>query len=173
MPVPGPRSQHGPDGGYRNPDGELPLRFRLPLPRFLVDAGRSPGTMEENRRGNVLAAGQVRALWRQAAAYIAGPAPFSWTANRPGWGGPTGEQDLGYAITRAIRYMARSLYLPGGADNTRLSELHTIVQPQVRSKEVTAAAGSVRSRPTVRNRLTSFGARVAPINEQVAGAETE
>lgn len=171
MPVPGPRTQHGPDEGYRNPDGELPLRFRLPEPRFVFDSGRSPGTMEENRRGNVLAAGQIRTLWQQTAQFFAAQAPFSWTANRPGWGGGANEQDGGFGITRALRYMARSVYLPGGTDDTRLSELHTLIPPRVRSKAVTIAAGSVRSRPTVRNRLTSFGSRVDPINEQVAGAE--
>jgi hypothetical protein len=67
--------------------------------------------------------------------------------------------------------MARSFYLPGGTDDTRLSELHTIVQPRVRSKEITIASGSVRSRPTIRNRLTSFGSRVDAINEQVAGGQ--
>jgi hypothetical protein len=126
--------------------------------------------METTLRGGILAAGQVRRLWRQAVQYIPASPPFSWTANRPGRGGPLPGASEGYEITRGLRYLTRSLYMPGGADNTRLSELHTRVTPRVRSLPVTTAAGSVRSRPTVRNRLTSFGSRVEPINEDVEGA---
>ena len=168
MPVPGPRTQHRPDGGYRNPDGELPLRFRLAPPRHLEMAGRSPGTMETNLHGRVLAAGTVRRLWRQALQYVGGGQTFSWTANleEPG-------HNHGFEITRALRYVARSFYHPAGTDNTRLSELHTLVSPQVRSRYVTLAAGSVRSRPTVRNRLTSFGERVQPLNTRVQAGEED
>lgn len=169
MPVPGPRTQQRPVEGYRNPDGELPLRFRLLAPRHLFWPGRSPGTMDwANLHGRILAAGQIRTLWRQALQYVGGGQSYSWTANAEDPGhGPS------FGITRALRYMARSLYHPGGTDNTRLSELHTTVTPSVRSRYVTVAGGSVRSRPTVRNRLTSFGARVPTINRPVQATEEE
>ena len=161
MPVP---------GQPRNPDGETPFRFhRIPGVPLAV-AGRSPGTMRTSLRGNVLAYGQVRQLWRQTINYLAAQSPVSWTANTPGRGGP-GTNARGFQITRALRYMARSFYVAGGTDNTRLSELHTIVVPRVRSKQVTVAGGSKRSQPTVRNRLTSFGARVQPINARVRAAD--
>lgn len=161
MPVPGPRTQAR-DLTDRNPAGELPDRIHGRPHISLVVSGRSPAAMERTLRGCVLAAGQVRHLWRQSVDYIAAAGGYSWTASSPS--GPAGR---GLGITRALRYMTRSLYVAGGTDNSRLSELHTVVEPKARAKPVTTGGGQARSRPTVRNRLTSFGSRVPPINPRV------
>ena len=168
MPVPGPRTQYGPVPGYTNPHGEVPDRFnhwnRPPLP--VASQGQTPGLMFISRRGNILGAGQVRRMWRQAVNYIAAPPPFSWTANSPVTA-PT--QAVG--VTRALRYMTRSLYMGSGLDNTHFAGLHTRIANRSRQKPITLGAGQTRSRPTVRNRITSFGSRVPPLNQPVDAAE--
>lgn len=166
MPVPGPRTQGGPLEGYRNPHGETPDRFHGRPAVPLMIAGRSPGTMQRNLRGNVLGAGQVRMLWRQAVNYLAAAEPFGWTTN-----GGDFSSSRPFGVTRALRYLTRSFYAGAGEDNTRLNELHTVVIPRVRSKAVTTPAGAKRSGPTVRNRLTSFGSRVTPINQASGSAQ--
>lgn len=171
MPIPGPRTQFRPLPGYTNPDGEEPDRINHYLrPGPVASFGRSPGTMTVEVRGSVLAPGQIRRLWRQSVNYIAGVEPYSWTESGPAPGRPfTGPGAL--AITTALRYMTRSVYAPSGTDNSRYSNLHTVVQPRVRSKPVSSPAGGVRNRPTVRNRLTSFGSRVPPLNSKVSAAQ--
>lgn len=174
MPVPGPRfGQDRSAQGYGNPDEQLPLRFLRVLPRFLAWAGQSPGLMETDLRGMVLLPVQVRRFWRQAIDYVAPQAPSSWTSNTPGPPGGPGDafQVVGQGITRALRYKTQSFYVAAGTDGTRFSELHTVVLPHARGKPVTVAAGSVRYAPTVRNRLTSFGSRVPPLNPRVSAAE--
>jgi hypothetical protein len=79
----------------------------------------------------------------------------------------------GLDITRALRYMTRSVYARSGEDNTRFPGLHTRILMRSRSKPVTIGAGQVRTRPTVRNRMTSFGSRVPTINQAVPAAEAE
>lgn len=167
MPVPGPRTQFGPDPGYTNPDHQLPDFFnRWGRPGPITKMGETPGLMYVSLRGNVLAPGQIRQLWQQAINYIAAPAPYSWTNN-----GPVEGQTQPVSITRALRYMTRSLYMGSGIDNTHFPGLHTQILPQVRSKPVTVGAGQSRGRPTVRNRITSFGSRVPTLNSPVTGAE--
>lgn len=170
MPVPGPRTQFRPLPGYTNPDGDTPDRINpWEWPEPIAEPGRSPGTMVLSLRGNVLGAGQVRRLWRQSVQYIAAQASYSWTDSAPGPGRPiTRPGALG--LTTAVRYMTRSLYAAGGTDNSRFGALHTTVHPKVRSKPVSLNAGGVRNRPTVRNRLTSFGSRVTPLNSKVPAA---
>jgi hypothetical protein len=116
-------------------------------------------------RGNRLGFGQIRGLWRQSVDYVAAQ-NFSWThnANQPTTGGPIG-------ITRALRYMTRSVYIGGGLDHSRYDELHTIVRKQNMYKTVTVNSGQKRNQPTVRNRLTSFGSRVPTLNKAVRAAE--
>jgi hypothetical protein len=145
----------------------------------IAQFGRSPGLMWLTRRGNVLAAGQVRRLWRQLVNLIEPQAPYSWTHSAPN--PDRAEFSSGHAvgITRALRYRTLSLYMGAGHDNTRLTGLHSTVlphqrrSPQARGKRVTVAAGSVRGRPTVRNRMTSFGSRVPTLNEPSPAADTE
>ena len=166
MPVPGPRTQFGPLPGYRNPEAQSPHRFHEAPYVPTLELGRTPGTMERTLRGCVLAAGQVRMMYRQAVGYISAAEPSGWTTNGRDYLVPRP-----FGVTRALRYLARSFYVAGGTDNTRISELHTVVLPRVRSKPITVAGGSVRSRPTVRNRMSSFGSRVTPINEPAQGTE--
>lgn len=158
--------------GYANPGRETPDRINLwERPGPVVELGRSPGTMTTAVRGNVQAAGQIRRLWRQAVNYAAAQAPTSWTDNSPQPGMPAFVPTTGFEITRALRYMTRSVYAAAGSDNSRFAALHTVVHPHVRSKMVTAPAGGVRNRPTVRNRLTSFGSRVPALNSAVQAAQ--
>lgn len=171
MPVPGPRNQFAPEPGYRNPGREQPDRINSWLwPVSIAWPGRSPGTMEADLRGNVLGFGQVRHLWRQSVNEFFAQHSYSWSQNapQPGYGFTT---PRGFQITRALRYMARSLYMGGGIDNSRYAGLHTVVPKFNRGKMVTVGAGQKRSAPTVRNRMTSFGSRVTPLNQQSGAAE--
>lgn len=172
MPVPGPRTQYGPLPGYSNPDGEVPgRRFnRWGRPAPVAEMGRTPGLMFVSLRGNILGAGQIRRFWRQAVNYIAAPAPYSWSSSSPNPGQPS-LSDTPFAVTRSLRYMTRSISVRSGEDNSKFPGLHTRVRPQVRSKPVTLPVGGVRNRPTVRNRMTSFGSRVPTLNKQSPAAE--
>jgi len=170
MPVPGPRTQSRPLPGYANPGGEELDRFRLEPPRPTLQPGRTPGTALVSLRGNMLAPGTVRRLWRQSVDYVSAQSPYSWTDSAPSPGRPEFSAPRGFGITRALRYMTRSTYIGAGIDNSRFGGLHTKIHPRVRSKAVTTPAGAVRGRPTVRNRLTSFGSRVPPLNQQVPAA---
>lgn len=134
--------------------------------------GRTPGLMHITLRGCVLGAGQIRRMWRQSVNYIGAPAPYSWTSSAPNPHEP-GASYSGLAITRALRYMTRSVYAQAGLDNTQFAGLHTRITPRVRSKPVTLGAGTVKNRPTVRNRMTSFGSRVPTLNQQITAAEEQ
>lgn len=168
MPVPGPRNQFRPLPGYTNPHGEEPDRFnRWGRPAPVAKMGETPGLTYIDRRGMILGAGQIRKMWRQSVNLIGAPPAYSWSANGPDH--ITGAR--GFQVTRALRYMTRSLYMGSGIDNTHFYGLHTAIQPKVRSQPVTLGAGQTRSRPTVRNRVTSFGSRVPPLNQPIVGAE--
>jgi len=168
MPVPGPRTQQRPDPGFRNPEGRLPDFFNLWLrPAPVIWPGRSPGMSVISLRGCVLAAGQIRRLWRQSVNLVPAQGPYSWTRS-------TNDTSIrpGLDITRALRYLTRSVYVGGGVDNSRFAALHTTVKNQVTYKTVTVGKGG-RNRPTVRNRMTSFGARVPTLNQQVRAAQRQ
>lgn len=187
MPIPGPRNQFGPLPGYRNPLNpgvdepaglmEYPRRFNLWLrPPPVVRLGMTPGVQFITRRGEILGDGFIRYYWRQAVNYVAAQAPYSWTVNSPDPSRPGLQSSYGgYQVTRALRYMTRNIGINGatsGVDNTRFEGLHTPIAPRSRrslasrGQKVTVAGGSVRVRPTVRNRTTSFGSRVPPINKR-------
>ena len=173
MPIPGPRTQHGPVPGYSNPGMEQPDRFNnwdRPGPVFWP--GRSPGAMVVTLRGCVLGAGQIRRLWRQAVDFIPAQAPFAWTSNSPGPGRGVSSPG-GFEITRALRYMTQSVYVAGGTDNSRYAMLHSIVKNQNVYKTVTVNAGQRRNPPTVRNRMTSFGSRVPTLNQSISAAQNQ
>jgi hypothetical protein len=173
MPVPGPRTQFRPVPGYTNPDRRLPDRINLWFrPGPVASTGRSPGTMIVSVRGSILAPGTIRRLWRQTVNQINAQAPYSWTASSPSPGNPRTNPGA-YMITRALRYMTQSVYIGAGEDNTRYSALHTKIEQRVNSKPVSLNAGQNRNRPTVRNRLTSFGSRVPPLNPRVSAAEKD
>lgn len=151
-------------GQPRNPFGQTPDRIDLDKPRHPVVVGRTAGTMFTELRGEIQAAGQIRHLWRQAVNYISAFPAYSWTVN----GAIVSKGSArGFQITRALRYLTRSVYMGAGIDNTRLSELHSAVTPQVRHKPVTTNAGQQRGKPVARNRLTSFGQRVPTLNQPV------
>lgn len=120
----------------------------------------------------MLAAGQIRQLWRQSINFTGAQASYSWTRNSPAPDRPV-ITPTGFRITTALRYMARSVYMGAGNDNTRFAALHTQVNPKVRHKPVTIGAGTVKNRPTVRNRLTSFGSRVPTLNSVVPAAQKD
>ena len=173
MPVPGPRTQFGPDDGYRNPEGRAPDFFNnWDRPGPVWWPGRSPGTMVMSLRGNRLGFGQIRRLWKQSIDLIPAQAAYSWSAQSPTPDRPVTNVG-GYMLTRALRYMTRSVYIGGGIDHTRYDELHTVINKQNMYKQVTVNAGQVRGRPTIRNRLTSFGSRVPALNQAVAAAQQQ
>jgi hypothetical protein len=168
MPVPGPRTQFGPEPGYRNPEGRMPDLFNQWLrPGPVWWPGRSPGTMFLALRGNKLGFGQIRSLWRQSVNYTSAFPAYSWTENGIVSSGSKG----GIGITRALRYMTRSVYIGSGLDHSRFDELHTVVSNTNVYKTVTVNAGQKRNRPTVRNRLTSFGSRVPTLNQPSSAAQ--
>lgn len=123
--------------------------------------------MRATLRGSILAPGTIRRMWQQSVDLIAAQASYSWTNGEPFHTVPTAV----HGVTRALRYMTRSVYMGDGIDNSRYAALHTKITPRHRYKPVTVAGGSVRSRPTVRNRLTSFGSRVTPLNARVNASE--
>lgn len=126
--------------------------------------GESPGTMMLSRRGTIAAPGTIRRFWKQSVGYVGAQAPFSWTANAHV--GVSGAR--GFQVKRALRYMTRSVTHTAGTDNTRFAGLHTQVTQSGRKRQtVVLGAGRVRNRPTVRNRMTSFGSRVPTLNSQV------
>jgi len=173
LPIPGPRTQFGPDPGYRNPDGEQADKFNLWLrPAPVYWPGRTPGLMAITLRGCILGAGQIRRLYRQSVDFVSAQDAISWTANGPGADG-VANPVAGVDITRALRYKTSSLYLGGGIDNSRYAALHSVVRKQNMYKTITVAGGSVRGRPTVRNRLTSFGSRVPTLNQAVSAAQSQ
>jgi hypothetical protein len=164
MPTPGPRNQFRPLPGYRNPEHTVPNFFNLwKRPGPVWWPGRSPATMALTLRGMILAAGQIRRLWHQSINYYPAQDGYSWTAN--GTDSQHGVSDMahGFQITRALRYKTSNAYL-GAMDNSRYANLHTTVKKSNRAKPVTVNAGQKRNMPTVRNRLTSFGSRVTPLN---------
>lgn len=170
MPVPGPRTQQRPVPGYTNPAHQSPDRmnpWKRARNRPVAEMGRTPTLMFISLRGNVLGAGTIRKLYRQSVNYIPAMAPYSWTENSNQPSPPT----TGVGITRALRYMTRSTYAGSGIDHTRFAGLHTAIAPRHNSKPVTIGAGQARTRPTVRNRMTSFGSRVPTINQPVQAAE--
>lgn len=190
MPVPGPRTQQRPLPGYNNPaiqarpnvagetyrrhvrtatgpqiPGRRWNRWHLPAP--VADMGRTPGLMFVSRNTHVLGAGIVRRYWRQLVNYIPAQPHYSWAGNRHEQGAA-----MPVGVTRALRYMTLCVSKQAGTDGTHFAGLHTKIIPQQRQSRVAGGrAGLVRSRPTVRNRISSFGSRVQPLNQSVPGAE--
>lgn len=172
----GPRTQTGPVTGYRNPDNQAPTLFNhWGRPGPIWWPGRTPGTMFLTLRGCKLGVGQIRRLWRQSVNYT-GAMSYSWTENGNNPGYPAGDDQGGNPdargqITRALRYMTRSVYIGAGLDHSRYDELHTVIRKQNFYKTVTVNAGQKRNAPTIRNRVTSFGSRVPSLNSAIHAAE--
>jgi hypothetical protein len=172
VPLPGPRNQYGPTvPNYHNPNGQSQDFHHRVLHQPVAVLGESPGLMMIDRRLMVLAAGQVRKLWRQAINELTPAEPYDQVSLTPGQGRPAGARSGPVDLTRALRYKTRSLYMRGGNDNTHFSNMHTVITKQNRGMPVTLGAGTVQNRPTVRNRMTSFGSRVPILNSRVPAAE--
>lgn len=138
--------------------GETPTRFHEIHATFVGRRGVTPGLMETDTRGSRLAPGIVRTLWRQLAAFIPGPPAF--------------QVSLSPAVPqRQLRYKTTSYYLPAGSDNSRFSALHTVILQKSRSLPPNLSGGVRRGMPTTRNRITSFGSRVTPLNRRLSAAE--
>lgn len=144
----------------RNPLDQTPTRFRERPRVHVAVPGQTPGTMEHEDWAPEQAAGTVRRLWRQTMSGVPAPPPVAVS--------------LSPAIfTRALRYKASSSYKPSGTLNTRLSMLHTVVRMVARQPRPVLEAGTRRGRPTVRNRMQSFGSRVQPLNRRVIASQRE
>jgi len=145
----------------RNPLAQIPTRFRERPRVHVVVPGQSPGTMEQDDSAPELVGfGRIRRLWRQTLSGQPGPPPV-----------PVSQ--LPAIFTRALRYKASSTYKEAGSSNTRLTMLHTVVRHTARMPRATLTAGTRRARPTIRNRMTSFGSRVQPLNPRVPAAQRE
>ena len=83
---------------------------------------------------------------------IAAPPPFSWVENPA-------------IITVPVRYRATTRFRAAGTSNTMWNHgPRRIVKAKSSQPRVTRQAGNAPSRPTVRNRLASFGSRVPTLN---------
>lgn len=142
MPVP---------GRPRNPLGQTPTRFH-DLPQVYVERQGETPALQDIEVRETQAGGSIRRVWRQAINYIPPPPPVNWTLSPA-------------IITRALRYRADTTHLMAGNSNTRFGAVRPITPTKVRSRPVTIAAGNKQNQPTVRNRLSSFGSRVPPLNQ--------
>lgn len=139
--------------------GETPTRFHERARVNTVATGESPGTMEFDTRTGIEAAGTVRRLWHQLVNPVPAPPPFE-VAAQP------------FTGQRTIRYRAQSVFR-GSGDALRFSRagvpgLHTVIVQASRQDVPTLTAGQNRNRPTTRNRIASFGSRVAPLNPRLS-----
>ncbi len=146
----------------RNPLEQTPTRFRERPRVHVAIPGESPGTREHDPKGTATdtGVGTIRRLWRQVLSGQPGPPPV-----------PVSQ--LPAIFTRALRYKASSTYKEAGTLNTRLTMLHTVVRMVARQPRPVLTAGTRRGRPTIRNRMSSFGSRVEPLNRRAPGAQQE
>lgn len=138
-------------GRPRNPQLERPDRFRERAYVDVPEIGASPGLQTIDRHTGHAARGTIRRLWRQSVNFIPAPPAFEWSKQPP-------------LITRALRYRATSLYKQAGANNTRFGARRPITPARHNQPIPTIGAGNLQRRPTRRNRMSSFGSRVPPIN---------
>lgn len=145
-------------GRPRNPLHQSPLRFHETARVFVAYPSQTPGLEQWDLRAGTLAAGTVRRLWRQQ---IRAPhrAPV-----------PVAVSEEPFRPTVALRYLARSVYVGTGTTDSRFSALHTVIAKHSRQPIPTRGAGSHADRPTVRNRMVSFGSRVEPLNPRARAA---
>lgn len=139
--------------------GETPLRFHETARVNVVRPGETPGTSEHDRSTGIEAPGQIRRLWHQLISPVPAPPPFQVSA-------------APFTGQRAIRYRSQSVYRAAG-NMLRFVRgdaqgLHTVIVNQSRQDRPTIGTGQNRNRPTVRNRMSSFGSRVPPLNPRVA-----
>lgn len=141
--------------------GEKPNRFHERANVFVIRPGDTPGTMETDDRGEILASGSIRRLWKQLVNPIPAPPPVEVSA-------------MPFTGQRAIRYKASTTYRPAG-DQLAFSRggrpgMHTVITQATRQPRPTLGVGLNRNRPVLRNRIASFGSRVPPLNSALSGA---
>lgn len=167
MPIPGPRTQFGQLPGYDNPDHLAPNRLNPWLwPGPTQTIGESPGTTIVSRRGIILGLGMIRSLWRPPLKGIDAPGGFNQA---------TSSNDTSYRgafhPTRHWLYKCGCISRTSGTSNTEFHGLHTPVAPATRKSRPSLGAGQRSNPRTVRNRMTSFGSRVQPINNTAPAAQ--
>lgn len=141
-----------------NPRHQAPNRFRENTRVHVTQPGQSPGTMEFDEQTGQQAPGIIRRLWLQALSGIPGPPPVD-VSSAPA------------VFTRGTRYRTQSFYMPAGSGNTRFTMLHTVIRMASRQPHATLSAGTRRGRPVIRNRISSFGSRVQPLNRRATAAQ--
>lgn len=133
------------------------VRVRQPI--VMLNEGRQNEAMLQEQIPEQLADGDVHGNWRSSVGSIAGPAPFSWVDNPP-------------LITRPLRYRVISIFRGAGnsASMTNAAPRPVRVR-QARMSAIVRLAGNAPAKPSVRNRLTSFGSRVPPVNQPSPNAQ--
>lgn len=89
---------------------------------------------------------------------IPAPPPFGWADNPR-------------IFTNPLRYRVSTRFRRIGNSRAINAALRPIVRRQVAVSTVTRQVGNKPSQPTVRNRLTSFGSRVPPLNQPSPNAQ--
>jgi hypothetical protein len=141
-------------GRPRNPLGEAPTRFHERVRVFVARPGQTPGLSVVDTHADRQAPGQIRRNYRQSINLLPPATPFSWTQNPP-------------IVTRSLRYKATSVYRQAGALNSRYGARRKIIVPKHNQPVPTLGAGNLQRRPTVRNRIISFGSRVPTVNQRL------
>lgn len=145
-------------GRPRNPLDERPNRWRTRARVFVARPGESPALMDVDTRATTQARGTIRRVYRQSVNLLPPATPFSWTQNPP-------------IVTRSLRYKATSVYRPAGANHTRYGAKRKIITPRHNQPVPTIGAGQLQRKPTIRNRIISFGSRVPPVNPRLPSAK--
>jgi len=144
-----------------DPVGEIPYRFHERANVAVTRQGTTPGTMQFDLRMGVEAPGTVRKLWRQLISPIPAPPPFEVSA-------------APFTGQRAIRFRAQSVFRGSGNQlafaRFGVPGLHTRIVMATRQDVPTIGSGGARNAPTVRNRISSFGSRVEPLNPRIEAA---
>lgn len=157
------------NGNERNPLNQNTNKWnRWNEPQPVAVLGSTPGLMEYYRAPGITAFGVIRRMWKQSVNDI-GASPYSWLTMRPGYGRPI-SYGRAIGVTRAWRYLCSSLYMQAGADNTAFRVAHTEIIAKHKMPPVTVGAGTMSGRPVIRNRMSSFGSRVPPLNQRAPAA---
>lgn len=136
---------------------------------FVRQPGYTPGLQDVGRQDATVAHGSIRRLWRQTITYIPGPPELNWSENRVithATAGPAAAQ-----ITRALRYKVSTVFRGAGSTNTRFGAPRPVIPPRHVQPRPTRTAGNLQGRPVLRNRLSSLGSRVPPVNRPSRAAE--
>ena len=142
---------------HPNPFGQTPDFFHR---RAVLLQGRRMDLWPER----TMAPGTIRRFWGRVANMISGGWAFNWSRNLFD-DAPDGVNGV---VTTSCRYMISTRYTnTGGNDLSNPGARDYKEYPAYRHAPNPAIirAGQQQGRPTVRNRITSFGSRVPPIND--------